>query len=289
MCGRYASTKSPADLVLEFDIDRISSVVEERPLPPDYNVAPTKDVYAVLERADRDEPDVVTRRLTEVRWGLVPSWAKDVSIGNRMINARLETAATKPSFRKAWASRRCLLPADGYYEWYQPVGDAAGDQPVSEPGPAKGRKPKKPAKIPFYVRARDGGSLAMAGLYEIWRDETKADDDSSRWLWSVTVLTTEAADDVGRLHERMPLLVRPEAVGDWLDPRLEPGDGWERADGTGPLQPAVPGILEAYPVSTLVNNVANNSPELIEPAADEPSLEDLPGADTRAADRAAGS
>lgn len=276
MCGRYASTKSPADLVLEFDIDRVSSVVEERPLPPDYNVAPTKDVYAVLERADRDEPDVVTRRLTEMRWGLVPSWAKDISIGNRMINARLETAATKPSFRKAWASRRCLLPADGYYEWYQPLGHDSA--PPLEDG-KRTRKPKKPAKIPFFVRARDGGSLAMAGLYEMWRDDTKADDDPARWLWSVTVLTTDAADDVGRIHERMPLLVRPEAIGEWLDPERVPTDEWARIEGDGPLQPAVPGLLEAYPVSVLVNNVANNSPELIEPAADEPALEDLPDAD----------
>lgn len=276
MCGRYASTKSPADLVLEFDIDRVSSVVEERPLPPDYNVAPTKDVYAVLERADRDEPDVVTRRLTEMRWGLVPSWAKDISIGSRMINARLETAAAKPSFRKAWATRRCLLPADGYYEWYQPVGDETSAAAESKAG--KGRKPKKPAKIPFYVRARDGASLAMAGLYEIWRDETKADDDPTRWLWSVTVLTTDAADDVGRIHERMPLLVRPQAIGAWLDPKTAPADDWARADGDGPLQPAVPGLLEAYPVSALVNNVANNSAELVEPAVSEPALDDLPQA-----------
>jgi putative SOS response-associated peptidase YedK len=278
MCGRYASTKSPADLVLEFDIDRVSSLVEERPLPPDYNVAPTKDVYAVLARADREEPDVVTRRLTEVRWGLVPSWAKDVSIGNRMINARLETAASKPSFRKAWAARRCILPADGYYEWYQPVGDETAPHPDGTgPTGRKPKKPKKPAKIPFYVRARDGGSLAMAGLYELWRDDAKADDDPARWLWSVTVLTTDAADDVGRIHERMPLLVRREAIGAWLDPNRAPAPDWASADGDGPLQPAVPGLLEAYPVSTLVNNVANNSAELIEPAADEPTLDDLPG------------
>ena len=276
MCGRYASTKSPADLVLEFDVDRVSSVVEERPLPPDHNVAPTKEVYAVLERADRDEPDVVTRRLTEMRWGLVPSWAKDISIGSRMINARLETAATKPSFRKAWATRRCVLPADGYYEWYQPVGDETPAAAVSRTG--TGRKPKKPAKIPFYVRARDGGSLAMAGLYEIWRDESKADDDPTRWLWSVTVLTTDAADDVGRIHERMPLLVRPQAIGEWLDPKTAPAHDWARADGAGPLQPAIPGLLEAYPVSALVNNVANNSADLIEPAASEPALDDLPEA-----------
>lgn len=274
MCGRYASTKSPADLVLEFDIDRVSSAVEERPLPPDYNVAPTKDVYAVLERADRDEPDIVSRRLTEVRWGLVPSWAKDISIGARMINARLETAATKPSFRKAWASRRCLLPADGYYEWYQPGGDdlhAAADTKAGN-----GRKSKKPAKIPFYVRPRDGRSLAMAGLYEIWRDDTLADDDPARWVWSVTVLTTDASDDVGRIHERMPMLVRSEAIGEWLDPKRVPQEHWAHADGGGPLQPAVPGMLEAYPVSTLVNNVANNSPELTEPAENEPGFEDLP-------------
>ena len=270
MCGRYASTKSPDDLVIEFDIEHLSTAVRERPLPPDYNVAPTKDVYAVLERTDRDRPDTVTRRLTEVRWGLVPSWAKDISIGNRLINARLETAAEKPSFRKAWASRRCILPADGYFEWYQPTGAEAAEIAARAPAqPASGssaRKPKKPPKVPFYVRSRDGGSLAMAGLYEIWRDDAKADDDPDRWLWTVTVLTTDAADDVGRIHERMPLLVRPEAIGDWLDPTRAPTGEWAALTGTGPLQPAVPGVLEAFPVSTLVNNVANNSPELIEPA-----------------------
>ena len=187
MCGRYAASRNPDDLVEEFDID-------ERPeqlLEPSWNVAPTQDVYAVLERAPRGEPEQPPRRrLQVVRWGLVPSWAKDRSIGNRMINARMETVADKPAFRKAFAKRRALLPADGYFEWY---------------GEVKGKKQ------PFFIRPSDGGVLAMAGLYELWRDPSVAEDSGTDpWLWTVTVLTTTAADELGRIHDRMPLLVERE-------------------------------------------------------------------------------
>ena len=246
MCGRYAVSQSADDLAEEFGVDRVD--VAER-LEPDWNVAPTKDVYAVLTRRRRGEPGV-ERRLRTLRWGLVPSWAKDPSVGNRLINARLETAHEKPAFRRAFAIRRCLLPADGFYEWY---------------GETKGKKQ------PFFVRRRDGGVLAMAGLYEIWRDPAVADDDDpAAFTWTATILTTDAEDDVGRIHERMPLLVDRSGWEAWLDPEVEDVD---RVRGL--LVLAAPGRLEAYPVSTEVNKVDNNGPHLVEPLPpdeDEPAL-----------------
>jgi putative SOS response-associated peptidase YedK len=246
MCGRYASSRRPEDLVEEFEIDKVE--VKE-PLQPDYNVAPTKPVYAVVERAPRDgegeaEGDQRQRQLRTVRWGLVPFWAKDPSIGNRLINARMETVHEKPAFRKAFTSRRCLLPADGYFEWY------ATEQRT---------KAGKPVKQPFFIRPADGGVLAMAGLYEIWRDPTRDEDDPQRFLWSCTVLTTTAEDSVGHIHDRMPLLVEPDRRAAWLDPSSSSVDHLLEL-----LVPAAPGLLEAYPVSTAVNNVRNNGPELLE-------------------------
>ena len=246
MCGRYASSRRPEDLIEEFEVveSRVPAALE-----PDYNVAPTKEVYAVVERPprqDSDEPgsQEPERQLRTLRWGLVPSWAKDPSIGNRMINARMETVADKPAFRRAFAARRCLLPADGYFEWY----------PTAER-----TKAGKPRKQPFFIRPRDGGTLAMAGLYEIWRDPTRTDDDPERFRWTCTVITTDAEDDVGRIHDRMPLMVEPERWGPWLDPRTSKDSLLDL------LTPAAPGRLEAYPVSTLVSNVRNNGPELLEP------------------------
>ena len=240
MCGRYASSRRPEDLVEEFDI--VESRIEG-PLAPDYNVAPTKEVYAVVERPPSSEsPEPPQRQLRVLTWGLVPSWAKDPSIGNRMINARMETVAEKPAYKRAFAKRRCLLPADGYFEWYP-------TQELTAAG--------KPRKQPFFIRPKDHGVLAMAGLYEIWRDPTKSEDDPDRFRRTCTVITTEAEDDVGHIHDRMPLMVERERWADWLDPRVG-GD-------TGLLVPAAPGQLEAYPVSTLVSNVRNNGPELLEP------------------------
>ena len=232
----------------EFEIDR--SEVKES-LAPDYNVAPTKEVYAVVERppsADKEHPP--QRQLRVLTWGLVPFWAKDPSIGNKMINARMETVTEKPAFRRAFASRRCLLPADGYYEWY------ATEQRT---------KAGKPLKQPFFIHPRDGSVMAMAGLYEIWRDPTRDDDDPQRFRWTCTVLTTSAEDDLGHIHDRMPLLVERERYGAWLDPtRSDPEVLTEL------LVPAAPGRLEAYPVSTMVNSVKNNGPELLAPLATEP-------------------
>lgn len=247
MCGRYASSRRPEDLVEEFEIDRTQ--VREA-LAPDYNVAPTKPVYAVVQRPAA-ESETSERQLRVLSWGLVPSWAKDPSIGNRMINARMETVEEKPAYRKAFATRRCLLPADGYYEWY------ATEQRT---------KAGKPVKQPFFIRPADYGVLAMAGLYEIWRDPTREDDDPQRFRWTCTVLTTRAEDAVGHIHDRMPLLVEPERYGAWLDPTTSAPDALKRL-----LVPAAPGRLDAYPVSTQVNNVRNNGPDLLDPLPTEPS------------------
>ncbi|RNL65294.1 SOS response-associated peptidase [Nocardioides marmoriginsengisoli] len=254
MCGRYASSVDPEDIVDEFEIH--TEVPDLPRLPADYNVAPTKEIYAVLERPPRkDAPDgpelPAERQLRTLTWGLVPSWAKDPKIGNRMINARMETVAEKPAYRRAFEKRRAILPADGYYEWY------STDQLT---------KAGKPVKQPFFIRPRDGSILAMAGLYELWRDPTKAADDPARWKWTATVITTEATDDLGRIHERMPLMLPRSAYDAWLDPT--PRDPAVLLDL---LEPAAPGLLEAFPVATLVSNVANNGPELIEPLPIEPS------------------
>jgi putative SOS response-associated peptidase YedK len=253
MCGRYASSRRPEDLIEEFEVER-SHVAGA--LAADYNVAPTKEVYAVVSRPPSQEKQRPTQRqLRVLTWGLVPSWAKDPTVGNRLINARVETAAEKPVFRRAIAARRCLLPADGYYEWYSP-------EQRAEDAPGADDKRPKPRKQPFFIHHPDGAVLAMAGLYEVWRDPTRSDDDPGRFSWTCTVLTTAAEDDLGRIHDRMPLLVEREQYDAWLDPTVSDPDLLREL-----LVPAAPGRLEAYPVSTLVNNVRNNGPELLEPLA----------------------
>ncbi len=234
MCGRYSSSR-PAEALAETFGVRPSEAAGG--LAADYNVAPTKKVYGVLERSAGDDAPA-SRQLAVLRWGLVPSWAKDRSIGNKMINARMETVARKPAYRKAFAARRCLLPADGYYEWY------------AEPGRRK---------QPFFIHPADGGVLAMAGLYEIWRDPGAPEHDPDSWLWSTTVLTTSASDDLGRIHNRAPLLVPEPRWSDWLDP----GRGGSSVADL--LVPATQGLLDAYPVSPAVGNVRNNGPSLLDP------------------------
>ena len=255
MCGRYASSRKPEDLVEEFGIDRVD-VAE--PLEPDYNVAPTKDVYAVFDRVPRggDSEAEPERRLASVSWGLVPSWAKDRSIGSKMINARVETLADKPAFKRAFSVRRCLLPADGYFEWY----------PTS-----RLNRTGKPLKQPFFIRPKDGGVLAMAGLYEIWRNPAVCDQDADgAFLWTATVITTSAEDSLGHIHDRMPMLVEPERYDEWLDAKAT-----SREDLRALLVPAAPGRLEAYPVSLAVNHVANNGPLLLDPLPLDDSGPDL--------------
>ena len=257
MCGRYAVSARPERLADQFDVVDIFEGLPE----PDYNVAPTVAVPAVFERTvktdggDGPASSAVRRRLAPLTWGLVPSWAKDRSIGARLINARVESVAEKPAFRKAFASRRCLLPADGFYEWYTPDGHTA-DSPRGSRGKGGVRKQ------PFFLHRHDGGLLVMAGLYEIWRDPAKDRDDESAWLRTCTVITTEATDAAGHIHDRMPMVVPPASVDDWLDPGVtDPARvlALLATDATA---------LEAYAVSTEVNNVKNNGPELLLPLAE---------------------
>jgi putative SOS response-associated peptidase YedK len=228
MCGRYASTRGRQELIDFFDIDDDDDDDEGEELEPDFNVAPTKPVPVVLTRE--------VRELHVARWGLVPFWAKDVSIGARLINARIETAHEKPAFRRSFALHRCLVPADGYYEW----------ETTEEGG-----------KQPHFIRPADGNVLPMAGLYAVWRSP----EAPGGRLLSCTVITTEATDDVGRIHDRMPMLVEPERFAAWLDPALTHPD-----EVRSLLVPAAEGRLESYPVSTAVNKVTNNGPELVAPA-----------------------
>jgi putative SOS response-associated peptidase YedK len=259
MCGRFASARKRAELLEEFAVqrDRVGADREA-----DYNVAPTKPVYAVLTR--RHEPTETAaaaaaeqarpeRELRVVRWGLVPFWAKDPAIGSRMINARAETLAEKPAFRRAFARRRCLLPADGFYEWQ---------------APANGGKRKQP----YYIYRTDGGVLAFAGLYELWRDPSVPDDADGAWLWTATIITTSATDEVGKIHDRMPMIIERSSWDDWLDP-----DNNEASDVSRLLVPAAASGLTSHPVSTAVNNVRNNGPELVKEVTDQdPGSASLP-------------
>jgi putative SOS response-associated peptidase YedK len=249
MCGRYASARSRIELLEEFDVQR--DRVDES-LKPDYNVAPTKPVYAVMTRKPRpdaakpeksDDEAAPRRELRVVRWGFVPSWAKDSSIGSRMINARAETVSEKPAFRKAFASRRCLLPADGYYEW--------------QPPPAGTKGPKQP----YFICRPGHGVLAFAGIYELWRDRSIAADDPAAWLWTAAVITTTAPDELGEIHDRMPMVIDPASWADWLDPA-----NTDASDVRALLAPAASSGLISYPVSVAVNSVRNNGPELIREA-----------------------
>lgn len=237
MCGRYVSTKSTGDLLDEFDA---VDATDAEQVEPDFNIAPTKPVRAVLTRTLRGEQRPV-RQLRVARWGLVPSWAKDTSTGSRMFNARAENVADKPAFRRAFEKRRCLLPADGWYEWLREV-DPAG----------------KPRKQPFYMTPPDGHSLALAGLYEFWRAPDA--EEGTPLLLSVTVITVQSFGQLAEIHDRMPLVLDRRSWQRWLDPSA--------TGPTGLLEPrdeVSAETLELRPVSQLVNSVDNNSPELLDP------------------------
>jgi putative SOS response-associated peptidase YedK len=250
MCGRFVSARKRLELLEEFAVER-DRVAQDR--NPDYNVAPTKRIYTVMDRAeerdkggtpqsDKSPGDKPQRELRLVRWGLVPSWAKSASGGARMINARAETVAVKPAFRSAFARRRCLIPADGYYEWMA----AAGDSKV---------------KQPYYIYRTDGGVLCFAGIYELWRDGQVPPDHDDAWLWTASIITTDATDEIGRIHDRTPMVIAPESWQDWLDPANN-----DRELLLATMQPATSsgaGGLTSHPVSTAVNSVRNNGPDLI--------------------------
>ncbi|TNC22767.1 SOS response-associated peptidase [Amycolatopsis alkalitolerans] len=233
MCGRYASTKNPADLVKEFDaVDETDGKARDA----DYNVAPTKNVVTVVQRHPRDAEGIVlddepaVRSLRVMRWGLVPFWAKDPSVGNRMINTRAETATGKPAFKRALAKRRCLVPADGWYEWRKTDGK----------------------KEPFFMTGED---LAFAGIWESWRDKNEPDAEP---LITFSIITTDAIGRLTDIHDRMPLLMAKDSWANWLDP-----DRDEVGELLTPPRELID-TLELRPISDRVNNVRNNGPELIE-------------------------
>ncbi|HRL81692.1 MAG TPA: SOS response-associated peptidase [Propioniciclava sp.] len=228
MCGRFAASQSTEEIVEAFLIDE---VVE--PAVANFNVAPTDPIPAVIEREDKASGTVL-RKLVAPRWGLVPSWAKDASSGARMINARVETVASKRAFAVPFARRRCLIPADGYFEWTTQT--------------ENGRTVKQPW---FLHPAR--GRFVMAGLYEFWRHPL-----DGTWLTSATIITTVATDALGHIHDRMPMVVDPGDWGTWLDPRAVD------ADLARSLLSAPEGLV-AHEVSRAVNSVANNGPEMIRP------------------------
>lgn len=240
MCGRFVSAKKRRELLAEFAVGR-DAVGADR--DPDYNVAPTKRIYAVLSH--REE-----RELRLVRWGLVPFWARDASGGARMINARAETVAVKPAFRAAFARRRCVIPADGYYEWQTEAGTG------------------RPAKLPFYLHRTDGGTLAFAGIYELWRDGQVPEDHEDAWYWSASIITTDATDGTGRIHDRTPMIIAPQDWTDWLDPASSEKDHLLAI--MLPATSAAAGGLTSYRVAPVVNSVRNNGPDLIEPLAELP-------------------
>jgi putative SOS response-associated peptidase YedK len=252
LCGRYAATANPDDLVEEFEVDADQTGGE---LAPRYNLAPTDPAPVVVQRAPRGQPDAPPERtLRLLTWGLVPSWAKDPSVGRRMINARSDTLLDKPAYRRAALARRCLVPADGWYEWQK--------SPTAKD--AKG----KPRRQPFFTRAADGGRLAFAGVFEFWRDDSRPDDDPLAWLTTYAIVTTDAEPGLDLLHDRMPFVLPRDRWDLWLDPNVTNPDQVRAL-----LDPVPPGRFESYPVSRRVGDVRNTGPELLDPAP----LEELQG------------
>jgi putative SOS response-associated peptidase YedK len=222
MCGRFTLTIDPADLR-----DAFPGLTFPEEMTPRYNVAPSQPVAAVANNGKN--------QVEFFKWGLVPSWAQDPSIGNRMINARAESLAEKPSFRTAYKRRRCLVLADGFYEWQ------------SSPG--------SKAKTPMFIRLKSGGPFAFAGLWEAWHP------DQADALVSCTIITTTPNTLMEKIHNRMPVILKPEAYPVWLDPSEQTPDKLDKL-----LKPYPASQMAAFPVSRLVNDPKNDSPDCIQPA-----------------------
>ncbi|GAB4122281.1 MAG: SOS response-associated peptidase [Roseiflexaceae bacterium] len=220
MCGRY--TLSTIEGLQERFA--LSSAVDQ--VTPNYNSAPTQQLPVIV----RNSPN----RLVLMRWGLIPSWVKQIDQRTTLINARAETLSEKPSFRKAFASQRCLIPTTGFYEWQQ----------------------HERGKQPYFIRLRDQGVFAFAGLYDRWRDPQGGE------IHSFTIITTEPNELMGSIHTRMPVILTPAEEEHWLDPRISAA-----ADLMPLLDPYPSEAMEAYPVSALVNSPRNNTPSLIDPVA----------------------
>ncbi|MFT4281268.1 SOS response-associated peptidase [Microbacterium sp.] len=236
MCGRFVVAQDGSELV---GVLRVDVVAEDLPAPS-YNIAPTDRVAIVLDSAKTEPP---TRRLEAARWGLVPSWAKDPSLGVRAFNARSEEVEDKPMFRQALIKRRAIVPATGYYEWHTEAG----------------------VKTPYFISPADGAPLFFAGLYEWWKDPAKADDDPARWLLSFTIMTRASVGELGSIHDRMPLFLDADHADAWLDPTTDNvGDVLDAAIDAAPL---LADSMTLHPVGSAVGNVRNNDPSLIAPVA----------------------
>ena len=228
MCGRYVSVSSPTILAERFHVEEVRAGETEA----NYNVTPRAEVPVVAESRGRRVLDVV-------RWGLVPSWAKSVSVGDRMINARAERLVTSNAFKRAFERRRCIVPADGFYEWQAVTG--------------------KKQKQPWFIRRRDGEPLAFAGLWEIWHDPGLGDDAPR--IRSCTIITTEPNDLLRDVHDRMPVILPETAWDTWLDAENHDVQALGQL-----LVPAASDELERWPVTTLVNKPDRNGPELLDAA-----------------------
>lgn len=229
MCGRYTLT-TPGEVIAEiFELPEAPEVTAR------YNVAPTQEVAAI-----RSDEECGGRQLVHLRWGLVPHWADDPAIGNRMINARAESVADKPAFRTSFQKKRCLVLADGFYEWQKLAGGK---------------------KQPWYFRLASGAPFAFAGLWASWHEQAPGSDRAP--LETCTVLTTDANALVAKSHHRMPVILAPEDLDLWLDPRVRDRERLEAA-----LGPFDPDRMIAFPVSTRVNTPANDDPSVIEPLGD---------------------
>jgi putative SOS response-associated peptidase YedK len=234
VCGRFAFYSPHEAMVRLFGLPDDTPAIE-----PGYNIAPTALVPVVQEVRDGV---AATCRLALMYWGLVPAWAKDKSIGARLINARAETLKEKPAFRHAYRKRRALVPADGYYEWMK-----------------QGSGPKQP----YFIQPTSGTPFGLAALCESWRDPASGEP-----LESITLITTAASPRVAHIHDRMPVIIPREAYAEWLDPKNEDVAALDRL-----LTPQAAGELQARPVSRLVSNARNQGPRLIEPVeAENPEL-----------------
>lgn len=220
MCGRFVAATDPAGLVRLFVVD--DRIAGEQ--PPSWNVAPTHPVLAVVEHQQR-------RLLVSFRWGLVPHWAEDARVGSRMINARAETLVDRPAFREAFQRRRCLIPVDGFYEWQR-----------DEDG----------RRLPFLITARDGAPMALAGLWSTWHPQ------DAEPLRTCTIVTTRASADLADLHDRMPVVVRPDRWDLWLDRSVRDPARLQEV-----LVPTQAGELALQRVGTDVNDVRNDHPGLL--------------------------
>ena len=234
MCGRFTLSQSESAIAEAFELSEVPT------LEPQYNIAPTQLVPTVVRsKVSAQSPEQSNRRqFQSLRWGLIASWAKDPAIGARLINARSETVTEKPSFRAAFRQRRCLVLADGFYEWQ--------------------RQERK--KQPFYFRLQDGQTFAFAGLWERW----KAPNGEA--IESCTILTTEANELLRPIHDRMPVILDPKDYELWLDPEVQKPEPLQQL-----LRPYRSEAMTTYPVSTQVNNPINNSPDCITEIANSPA------------------